>query len=192
MHCALRAEEPRRHARDVTASADPRHRRFPSRREPSRERTKGSGGKEQRGNSTKEACRPTRTKKATDRPRDAKKRRDAKILFPGIRKPRGPARAHDPRPRRPGREIDPPSTLDRQTQWNTHTDDRQNFLVTLRLSSPLELAGVSQFGLCRRLRRRPRRQPVVSAAASACRPLQRRPKSSPGKSRPPARPRRTV
>ena len=40
-----------------------------------------------------------------------------------------------------------------------HTQRRptENFLEDLRLSGPLELAGASQFGLCRQLRQRPRR-----------------------------------
>ena len=63
------------------------------------------------------------------------------------------------------------------------TDPPESALTSnCRSISGLELAGAAEFGALRRLRRRPRRQPAVSATARACPLLQTRP-------HPPPRPR---
>ena len=96
----------------------------PSPREPSsRERTKGSGAEEQRGDSAKEPCRPTRTNALTQPQIDLETRgRDQNPLF-GNGKLRGPARAHDPdRGDQDGRSIARPDSTDWQTRWHTRTN----------------------------------------------------------------------
>ena len=138
----------RRHARDLTVSADPRprHRRFPSPREPRRERTRGSGGRRRtKGpDSTKEPCHETRTDTAADRPLDAEKRRDT----PNPSETHSPSSAFWPQAEQ-SKAADRTPDQTRPKARPTHTDDRwvTHLLPIGGLSGLPELPGANQLEL---------------------------------------------
>ena len=135
----------------------------------------------ERRDSTKEPCRQTRTNTATYRPPDAKKVGDAQNPLSVISETQSPSTCRGPEKTKTGNrspyQTRPPDPQRRPT------DPPESALTSnCRPIIGLEVDGAAEVRGLRWLRRRPRRQPAVSAAARACRPLQRRPKQSPGAS----------
>ena len=56
-------------------------------------------------------------------------------------------RANDPRPRRPGREVDHPTRLDRLTDTHIQTDQEAPHLADGRFGGPLVLGGAGEVAL---------------------------------------------
>ena len=132
----------------------------------------------ERRDSTKEPCRQTRTNTATYRPPDAKKVGDAENPLSVISETQSPSTCTGPEKTKTGNrspyQTRPPDPQRRPT------DPPESALTSnCRPIIGLEVDGAAEVRGLRWLRRRPRRQPAVSAAARACRPLRRRPKPPP-------------
>ena len=114
---------------------------------------------------------------------DTKRRRETKSPVSGPNETQSPSTHRRPEKTQTKEGDRPPDQTRPPDPQRRPTDPPESALTSnCRSISGLEVDGAAEFGALRRLRRRPRRQPAVSATARACPLLQTRP-------HPPPRPR---
>ena len=135
----------------MSADPRPRYRRFPSSREPRRERTRRSGGKEEQKGRPDEGIVPANThrhsRRSTARRGEAPRHPKTPRILP---KPTAPAPPSEPWQSRARRQTEPPTRLDRKHDRHTRTTGGQlatHLLPIGGLSGLLELPGASQLKL---------------------------------------------